>query len=237
MNIHHNTESNEHGTPAYIVDPVRELLGGITLDPASSATFNKVVKARRFYSLTDIEGLSDSGYNKPWRGRVFTNPPGGLCEFESGRAMLQATSKRKGCKETGACGLLPGHEHTGITSSQKAWWYKMAHNWALGFMKSGFFVGFSLELLQSAQIEYPDEVSAPHLPHHFPMCFPKTRIPFLCENEQGELEPGNQPTHANVLVYLPQFWNRAERHAFFRLFKDIGECIWPDRKVYREASR
>lgn len=232
MNVHHSSESNDHGSPSFIVEPARSLLGGISVDPASSATFNKVIRARKFYSLENPVTLRGSGYLQKWKGTVFLNPPGGLCEFETGRAVLQGTKTRKSCKESGACGIKPPHEHQGVTSSSKAWWYRMAESWNSGHTTAAFFVGFSLELLQSTQIEYPDGSHAPHLPHRFPRCYPKNRIPFLTE-EDGELVPGEMPTHGNVLIYLPKLWSKTEQKKFFKLFEEIGECVWPHRKASR----
>jgi ParB family transcriptional regulator, chromosome partitioning protein len=67
----HSSESNEHFTPAYIVEPARELLGDIDLDPASCVAANKVIRAKKFYDETR-DGLSVH-----WFGRVFLNCPYG----------------------------------------------------------------------------------------------------------------------------------------------------------------
>lgn len=68
-NPRHSSKSNEHYTPAYIVEAARKTLGEIDLDPASSERANSVVKASRFFS--------SGGLEQPWHGRVFLNPPGG----------------------------------------------------------------------------------------------------------------------------------------------------------------
>lgn len=61
---------NERGTPPHIVTRVQELLGSIDLDPCSDQHFNENVGAPTYY--TEIE----EGLTKPWKGRVFCNPPG-----------------------------------------------------------------------------------------------------------------------------------------------------------------
>jgi ParB family chromosome partitioning protein len=63
------TGQNEWYTPPEHIAAVREVLGTIDLDPASTETANRTVKAARYYS-TDDDGLS-----QPWSGRVFLNPP------------------------------------------------------------------------------------------------------------------------------------------------------------------
>jgi phage N-6-adenine-methyltransferase len=56
-------------TPADIVAAVREVLGTIDLDPASSEIAQRTVNATNYY-IKDDDGLT-----KEWRGRVWLNPP------------------------------------------------------------------------------------------------------------------------------------------------------------------
>jgi ParB family chromosome partitioning protein len=59
----------ERYTPSKYVEAVREVLGEIDLDPASSAKAQRTVKAERFF--TD----RDDGLEQEWHGRVFLNAP------------------------------------------------------------------------------------------------------------------------------------------------------------------
>jgi len=61
--------NHERYTPAALVDAVREVLGGIDLDPASSKAANEVVRAKSFFTV------QSNGLKRRWRGRVFLNPP------------------------------------------------------------------------------------------------------------------------------------------------------------------
>ena len=61
--------NHERYTPSQLVDAVRQVLGEIDLDPASSREANKVVRARSFFTV------QSNGLKRQWRGRVFLNPP------------------------------------------------------------------------------------------------------------------------------------------------------------------
>lgn len=64
----------ERYTPAEIVIAVKDTLGTIDLDPATTEIVNKLfIRAKRFYTEKD-NGLDRE---KPWNGKVFINPPGG----------------------------------------------------------------------------------------------------------------------------------------------------------------
>ena len=82
VNSRHSVKSSEWGTPAYLIEPAREVLGVIDLDPAASAASNETVKAEDYWSK-DQDGLS-----LPWVDpalyafdgvvepvTVFLNPP------------------------------------------------------------------------------------------------------------------------------------------------------------------
>lgn len=71
----HSSASNEHYTPYVVVNAVKELMTAIDLDPASSDVVNRrIVMATRYFDKR-ADGLS-----KPWHGRVYVNPPGGVTE-------------------------------------------------------------------------------------------------------------------------------------------------------------
>lgn len=54
-------------TPSNIIEAARRTLGGIDLDPASSATANERVKAKKYFSANTLA--------RTWAGRVWMNHP------------------------------------------------------------------------------------------------------------------------------------------------------------------
>lgn len=215
-NAQHSSVRSDHMTPREIVEATRLLLGGIDMDPASSAIANKTIGATRFYST------EDNGFDRSWGGRVLLNPPGGLCD-DHGREVLRANGDRRACGVTGACGLPQGHEHRGIRSSAAAWWWRLAEQYRRGNVMSAVFVGFSVEILRSTQVDPPPDLP---LPLDFPLCFPARRLQFIVE-QHGELLPGTQPTHSSVLVFLPPGRWGAPVDRFREIFGHVGRVVVP----------
>lgn len=167
----HASTSNEHYTPADIVEAARATLGRIDLDPASCAQANERIGATKYYSQ---DGLAE-----PWAGNVFLNPPGGRAP--------------------------KGH---GTASNAAVWWAKLAEHHRAGDVVAAVFLGFTLEILRSAQaLDVPQ-------PLDFPFCVPKKRIAF--DTPAG---PSDSPTHANVIIYLGPDVER-----FVEAFAPIGRC-------------
>jgi phage N-6-adenine-methyltransferase len=63
------TGQNEWFTPDEYFPLVREVLGGIDLDPASHVQAQTIVQATRYFTK------ADNGLDQEWHGRVWLNPP------------------------------------------------------------------------------------------------------------------------------------------------------------------
>jgi hypothetical protein len=74
--VQHMAKSVEHYGPPELGACAHYILGDVDLDPASCATANTLIHAKRFYTK------EENGLALPWYGRVYLNPPGGRVEVE-----------------------------------------------------------------------------------------------------------------------------------------------------------
>lgn len=196
--VKHSALTNEQYTPALIVEMVREVLGSIDVDPATSLLANKTVGAERIFTMEDGP---EATFNATWEGNVFLNPPGGQ------KLVLLGT---------------------GFNSNPSLFWAKMMHEWEQGAMRAGIFLGFTLEVLQSSQcvekypmLRFPMCVPSRRLSFNVPRDLRILQLQDLlartsedkqkdirkklaeAEASTEELVLGDAPPHANVLVLVP----------------------------------
>ncbi len=196
-NAQHSSESNEHGTPDYIVTAARNTLGKIALDPASSPEFNQLVQARRIFTA------KDDGLNKPWKAKtVFVNPPGGMLitgkpkpKYEKGLSLMRPVRAKD---ENGKPAFLKQRG----PSNMRLWWEKAVKEYRADHAGTIIFVAYSLELFQKAQTGCNEQLDAPYM---YPFCVPNRRIPFDTWNRREKTRvSGKQPTHGNAIILLSE---------------------------------
>lgn len=191
FNPRHMSETNEHHTPPHVIEAARKSLVSIDLDPATTEFANTSrVQAKSIYTA------ETNGFNQPWCGTVFNNPPGGSCDCygKSVYSLDKTVGKGWSCLDKfHAC----GHVHKGVRSSQKAWWQKLAFEWEQKRTTAAIFVGFSVEILQTTQVDAVGQI-----PLEFPICVPSRRLAYFKEID-GKFVEGKSPPHASVLIFLP----------------------------------
>jgi hypothetical protein len=183
-NPQHSSATQEHYTPACVVDPARRVLGAFDLDPASCPEANATIKATRIYTR------ADDGLTKPWANRVFLNPPGGTLSAPEDAWIREQY-------DTG--------------SRQVAWWRALTLKHVEGEVRLAIFVGFSIEIMQASQHEvWPSVLD-------YPFCVPSKRLKFN----------GDQPTHANVIVFVCPKDRPLCRAGFAEHFAPLGRVVIP----------
>jgi hypothetical protein len=180
-----------HFTPLEIIEAARLALGKIDLDPATTESANAYIEAVRIFTE------KENGFAKPWRGRVFLNPPGGACDASG--VCLARRKPEKGWFYADGSRAPEG----AARSSAKAWWGKLVASYREGSVTSAIFVAFSIELLQTTQIGEAGQAPA-SLPLDFPICFPARRVAYLRHEDSGQFRRASSPPHASAIVYLPQ---------------------------------
>jgi hypothetical protein len=197
----HKSSSWEHYTPESWVKLVRELMGGITLDPASSWLANTTVKADYWHGLQKDGTLTD-GLAVPWTGKVFLNPPGGNT-------------------------VLVRNELSGVSRSYPVlWWMKLISEYMKGNIEQAVYIAFSLEQLVFTQRE--DTLPIAGYPLCIPK--KRGQFYYPDNTIDGKPTPlsnqviGSQPTHGNAIVYLPPKDDPLAVEKFFDLFSTVG-CV------------
>jgi hypothetical protein len=113
--INQTSGKTEYYTPPFIIESARLVMGGIDMDPASSAAANERVQAMRYYTEAE-DGLSKQWYGHVWMNHPFSRDGNAkwinklLEEYKSGR-VVQACCITFACtSEKWFQPLLPQHQ-------------------------------------------------------------------------------------------------------------------------------
>jgi hypothetical protein len=145
MDVHYQSESKEWYTPADFLKAVRDVLGEIDLDPASSESANQIVGANRFFDR-QANGLAQA-----WTAdTVYCNPPYGdeiRAFVEKAIAELERGSYSAGIllvparTDTAWFGLLREYPRCFLTGRLKFWNSADASVTSAPFPSVAFFLG------------------------------------------------------------------------------------------------
>lgn len=204
----HQSHDSDHGTPSEIIEPMREVMGGIDLDPCSSAAFNQVVRAAKFYDA------SVNGLNQKWSGRVWINAPGGLCDAYGVMLPRDASGKQEIKLPPGEDGKPRRRPRSDYVSAPRLWWQQLMVGWTCKMVTEFGFELFSIELLaklQKVREPYPKVTE-------FHFCILRDRVRHMTlDPVTGELVRGKSPTHFSGVVY-----GGPNVRKFKRLFSSLG---------------
>ncbi len=200
MNAQHLSLTENWGTPPPLIRLERQTMGRIDLDPASDEEWNFSIGAARY-----IDKATD-GLKTPWTPGA-PAPDRVLDEHalraEAGWSMTVHVNP-------------PGDKKGRLVA---AFWRALTGYFALGWVTSACYVGFSLE--QSSRLQ---RVGARFSPLSCVTLVPDERVPYMVTRTLQSSQPG----HASFLSLLSH--SRIERERFCDLGTELGEVVIPYRR-------
>lgn len=240
----HSSSKDNHMTPKPFTDAARQVMGGIDVDPATTEFANRAIGAKAIYTV------ETSGHNKPWYGSVFLNPPGGALRVAERGTKSRAVSwwiklveERVAMRTKQAIFLAFSLEF--LQAVQKIKGGCTNEQWPLNycacFVESR--IPFELEadalaaeLREERALLLSDEATldtglvsllALSAPKREKLAKIDRRIR-ECEENAGGRVAGDQPTHGNVIVYMPPDVDRVTACARFEHhFRQFGRIHNP----------
>lgn len=198
MNAAHLLQSHDHGSPDPFIAIAREVLGLISVDPASSAKWNKRVGAARFITAEQnaIRTPWFPGAPSPLQLRTKSLPPIASSAHQPGTVFLNPPNDKRG-------------------DLVAAFWWALARYFRLGWCTAGIYVGFNVEQLSRLQ-----RVSADSHPLEHVTLVPASRENYI-DGETLQLQ--EDAPHASFVTLLSR--NPREIETFACLGGKLGHVV------------
>ena len=178
-------DTDQHGSPDWMVDMAHGVLGTVDLDPCSDHGWNQSVRATKYMTESDNGLISPWGDGFPvpgWTGP--TNPP-----FDRGKAITVFCNP-------------PGSRDGSLVTG---FWNALVKYYMSGYVRSAIWIGYSLEQLSRLQ-----RADCGRHPLQYPTLFPSRRPRYV-----SRTGPGNAPTHSGYVTLLPESWSQSLRYPVF----------------------
>ena len=173
--INQTSGNVEFHTPPKILKAVREVLGRIDLDPASSARANLEVGAEKFYTK------EQDGLNSKWKGKVWMNHPFGFAEKACDPRFTSKPCEKKICARRGYHQFMDYPGNAG-------WVNKLIESYESGQVREALCICFAAT----------SETWFQPLIRNYPVCFLYPRTNY--HNSKGRLVKG--VSKGSVVFYL-----------------------------------
>lgn len=161
-------------------------------------------KVKRVLGRIDLDPASSSKANKRVQAIQFQT-----ASFDSLNTEWFGADTSLGI---GTIFLNPPGGKIGNQSKVALFWKQLMMYRDLGLIDHAIFLAFSLEALQVTQGKQCKPIA------EFPFCVPMSRIKFL-----GEDNSKQQPSHSNMIVYVPGLQNETE--LFTEVFSSLGRVL------------
>jgi hypothetical protein len=198
-----SSASNEWFTPPRYIEMVKRVFDGgyIDLDPFSSEEANKIVGARRFFTIQQ-DAFSQREWSNWTADNIFMNPPYGKVGNESQAGLACAVVVRAYWEEAINEAIILVNSCTG------AQWFQPLFDWTICF------VGHRIRYLSPCRLchaGFPKQKNGKGMAYHHGTQSLGMIPSSPCTRKK------NQPTKDNVFVYLGPNWKR-----FAEVFGTIG---------------
>lgn len=243
----HSSAKDNHMTPEPFTSAAYETMGGIDVDPATTEFANVAIGAKTIYTV------ETNGLDKPWNGNVWLNPPGGALRVaERGtksRAVswwLKLVEEYEAERTKQAVFLAFSLEF--LQSVQKIRGGCSDAQWPLRYCACFVESRIPFELEADALVEELREermaivsseaiLAALGAPDRARLAAIERRIKD-CEDNAGGRVAGDQPTHGNVIIYMPPRASLvSSADGFARHFRQFGRIHnpWAQQASFEDA--